>query len=158
TLVKLNASDKESGVNRFTYNIDKSGSMDYSSPFSLTEPGYHEIKCTAFDNVDNLNFMSFKLGLDSKAPKIYTNFSVEPFKELPVGNVPVYPASVKLYLAATDNLTGGVSIKYSVNEGKPTDYTKPVENFKPGNSYTLTITASDELGNSATETTVFRVE
>lgn len=158
TLVKLNAADKESGANRILYTIDKSGGMDYTGPFSLTEPGFHEIRCTAYDNVDNLNFLSFKLGLDSEAPKIYHHFSVEPFKELPVGNVPVYPASVKLYLAATDNLTGGVSVKYSVNEGKLTDYTQPIENFKPGNNYTLSITATDELGNSSTQTINFRVE
>lgn len=158
TLIKLNATDKESGANRISYTIDKSGGMDYTGPFNLTEPGFHEIQCTAYDNVDNLNFLSFKLGLDSEAPKIYPHFSATPFKKIPEGDVEVYPANVKLYMAATDNLTGGVSIKYSINKGKPIDYTKPVENFKPGINYTLTITATDELGNSSTQTITFKVE
>ncbi|MGD9978859.1 MAG: hypothetical protein AB7S54_13110 [Bacteroidales bacterium] len=159
TKIQVNATDKEAGVNRIVYSIDKQGENEYTEPFTIKEEKYHLVKCTAFDNVDNLNFLSFELGVDNIAPEIFYHFSVKPISQTTENgeNVSVFPPDVKIFLAATDNLCGNITLNFSMDKGKQATYRNPIENIKPG-IHTLTVNAVDWLDNSSVVNFRFKVE
>jgi len=160
TKIQIIANDKEAGVNRITYNINKSAETDYLSPFSIEQSGYFLIKCTGFDNVDNINFLSFELGVDNIAPEIFYHFSVKPYKQITENNetINVYSPDVKIYLATADNLSGDISINYSFDQGKPTLYKNPIENLTPGKIHKVTIRVTDKLVNISEQCLKFKIE
>lgn len=160
TKIQINANDNEAGVSKVIYSVNKSADVEYSSPFCIKDDGYFLIKCTAFDNVDNLNFLSFELGVDSIAPEIFYHFSVKPHKQLMENNeaIPVFSSDVKIFLATTDNLSGDISISYSINQEKPILYKNPIEKLPAGKIYLLKIAATDKLGNSSAQSLIFKIE
>ncbi|HPV55693.1 MAG TPA: hypothetical protein PKW61_01085, partial [Tenuifilaceae bacterium] len=160
TKIHINAKDNEAGVSRVVYNINKSAETEYSAPFTIEQSGHFLIKCTGFDNVDNLNFLSFEVGVDNVAPEIFYHFSVKPHKQVTENNenIDVYSSDVKIFLAATDNLSGEVTINYNIDDGKPIAYRNPIEKLTSGKTYTLNISVVDKLGNKKEEGIKFKVE
>ncbi|QKG79338.1 OmpL47-type beta-barrel domain-containing protein [Tenuifilum thalassicum] len=155
TLVKINAVDREAGVNRIEYTLNQSEVRTYFEPFTITESGFYNADVSAFDNVENINMASFSFAVDNNPPSIFYNFS-----SLPIGakdNLPVYQKGIVLYLAATDNLTVRNSIKYKLNNGKFLNYTSPISRFVSGINE-LVISTTDGLGNNSTQTIRFYVE
>jgi hypothetical protein len=61
-----------------------------------------------------------------------------------------------LYIAATDNASGGEYIEYRIN-GKPAQTVLPVKGFLPGN-YEIEISAQDVLKNKAMDVIRFSIE
>jgi hypothetical protein len=160
TKIHINAKDNEAGVNRVVYSINKSTETDYSAPFTITQNGHFLVKCTGFDNVDNLNFLSFEVGVDNVAPELFYHFSVKPHKKATETNetLDIYSSDVKIFLAATDNLSGEVSINYTIDQGNPIVYRNPIEKLTSGKTYTLNISVVDKLGNKTEESIKFKVE
>ncbi len=160
TKIHINAKDNEAGVSRVVYSINKSAETDYSAPFSIEQNGYFIVKCTGFDNVDNLNFLSFEVGVDNVAPEVFYHFSVKPYKQVTENNetIDVYSSDVKIFLAATDNLSGEVSINYITDQGKLTEYRNPIEKLISGKNYTITISVVDRLGNKTEKSIKFKIE
>lgn len=157
TKIQIQASDREAGVNRIIIRINNSDETTYTQPFAIENGGFYDLKCTAFDHVENLNFLNFKLGVDSSAPELFTHFSVKSHSSIEVDGetIPIYYSDVKLFLAATDNLSGNVSISYSINGNKPLIYSGQVQVFTPEKLNTISITATDKLGNSTSQTLKF---
>lgn len=160
TKIHINAKDNEAGVSRVVYSINKSAETDYSTPFTIDQNGHFLIKCTGFDNVDNLNFLSFEVGVDNVAPEIFHHFSVKPHKQVTENNesIDVFSSDVKIFLAATDNLSGEVTINYSIDQSKPIAYRNPIEKLTTGKTYTLIISVVDKLGNKTEKSIRFKAE
>ncbi len=160
TKIHINAKDGEAGVNRIVYSINKSAETSYSAPFTIEQNGHFLIKCTGFDNVDNLNFLSFEVGVDNVAPEIFWHFSVKPHKQITENNetVDVYSSDVKIFLAATDNLSGAITINYTIDQGKPIAYRNPIEKLTSGKTHTINISVIDKLGNKTEESIKFKIE
>ena len=160
TKVNLMAKDRGAGLNRIEYKIDDATQQAFSEPFSVNASGFHSIKVTAWDNVENLNLHSFEFGVDAAQPEIFTNFSVKPFKyEMVSGEtIPVYSNDVLIFIAATDDISGVEKITFSVNEGKEKPYVQPLKGFKAGENQTVFVKVTDKLGNENTQTISFRVE
>jgi len=160
TKIHINAKDNEAGVSRVVYSINKSAETDYSTPFTIEQNGHFLLKCTGFDNVDNLNFLSFEVGVDNVAPEIFCHFSVKPYKQVIENNetIDVYSSDTKIFLAATDNLSGEVTINYIIDQGKPIAYRNPIEKLTSGKTYKLNISVVDKLGNKTEESIKFKVE
>lgn len=149
--IKLHAEDRESGVNRIVYRVDQNKEQVYDKPFSMNQPGYHQISYTAYDNVENANNDSFNFFVDLKGPHINHNFSMRPRRRV-LENGKEYKAfhsHVKLYLSATDEKTGTEQIFYTANEQKEQVYSNPVNGFETGKINNIAIRAVDILGNES---------
>ena len=159
TKIQIRATDKEAGVSHIIYRINNEAEATYTNPFCIDKAGLSNVKCTAFDNVENINFLNFELCVDCTAPEIFSNFSVKPHCSTMVDGkaIPTYSNHVMLFLAATDNVCGEVYISYTINGSSPISYTKPIREFKPNSLNAVTIYVKDKLGNSRTETLNFWV-
>ena len=62
-----------------------------------------------------------------------------------------------LYIAATDNASGGEKIEYKINGKSVPAGLIPIKGLAPGN-YEIEVTANDVLKNSSKETIKFAVE
>ena len=160
TKIAITAKDIGAGVSKTTYKVKGGEEKVYTEPFSFDKLGFQEVICSAFDNVDNVNFISFGVGVDNQAPSIYYRFSVEPsgWKNENGEKIPIYSKGLKIYLAATDNLSGIGGLNYSLNSSRETVYSSPIERFKSGETYNLLIKTSDVLGNASEKSIKFRVE
>lgn len=160
TKIIISSKDIGAGVNKMTYKMKGGEEQVYTAPFVVESEGYHEFGCTAYDNVDNVNLISFGFGVDSKAPSIFYHFSIDPIKWV-IDNgekIPVYTKGVKLYLAATDNLSGIDKLTYANDQEKETLYKTPIESLKSGKTYSMQIKAIDLLGNQSEVVVKFRIE
>ncbi|HPD94908.1 MAG TPA: hypothetical protein PLA24_03350 [Tenuifilaceae bacterium] len=159
TKIQLTAFDKEAGLNHIDYSINQNEEKEYIEPFAITDNGFYSFNCTAYDNVENVNFLKFDIAVDNIPPEIYIHFSTQPFKyAVQEGeSIPVFPSNVRIFLAATDNLSANITLVYSINNGKKQTYVKPISNLKAG-LYTVTITATDGLKNIAETSKKFIIE
>jgi len=160
TKIAISTNDRGAGVNRVSYKIKGGDEKNYSEPFTNDEMGFHDVVCTAYDNVDNLNLISFSFGVDNQAPSIFNHFSIEPASWLSDNGekIPVFSKGLKLYLAATDNISGVDKLSYSLNGSREILYNSPLISFKPDTTYTLLIKSTDVLGNSSEKVVKFKVE
>ncbi len=159
TKIELIATDKEAGVNRIEYSLNRSENRQYLEPFVITENDFYTMEFTGYDNVDNLNAKAFSFAVDNQAPEIYWHFSVKPIERIKNDNeeIAVYPTNTMIYLGASDNITAKLSITYSINGSKFQEYSTPISNLKFGLNE-LIITASDELNNTTSITVKFFIK
>lgn len=160
TKISITSNDIGAGVNKVNYRLKGGEEKLYSEPFSVDSQGKHEIVCTAYDNVDNVNLISFNFNVDNQAPSIYYHFSAEPTGWLSDNGekIPIFLKGVKLYLAATDNISGVEKLSYTLNDANEVQYNSPIEWLKPNTTYTLLIKSIDALGNASDKAIKFRVE
>ena len=156
TKMVLSATDPESGLQYISYRVDSKGEeVRYDAPFSVSGKGFHRVDFFGYDNVNNRNVEDFLIMVDDEGPQIQTTFSVAPVGEK--DGVPVYPSYVTLFISSTDQQSGYNEIRYSL-DGGATDkvYGQPVSGFKKDTVITMTITATDKLGNPTTQSVTFR--
>lgn len=160
TKISIYTHDIGAGVSKVIYRIKGDEEKLYTEPFSVNKEGKHQVVCTAYDNVDNVNLTSFNFGVDNQAPAIYSHFSVEPSGWYSDNGEesPIYSKGLKVYLAATDNISGVDKLTYKLNDSREVQYGSPIEWFQPNITYTLLIKSSDVLGNTSEKTIKFRVE
>ena len=160
TKISISTNDRGAGVNRVTYKLKGGEEKIYSEPFTVDILGFHDVVCTAYDNVDNLNLISFGFGVDNQAPSIYYHFSIEPsgWVNDRGEKIPIFSKGLKLYLAATDNISGVEKLSYNINNTGDIQYGSPIEWFKPKTNYFLLIKSMDALGNASEKTVKFRIE
>jgi hypothetical protein len=160
TKISILANDIGAGVNRISYKIKGGEEKPYTEPFMYSIPGIHNVVCTAYDNVDNVNLISFNFGIDNQAPVIFYHFSIEPSGWLNVNGeqIPIFSKGLKLYLAATDNKSGVDWLGYCLNGAREVQFNSPIERFKVNTTYSILIKATDVLRNTSENTIKFRVE
>lgn len=159
TRLSISAADNGSGVQNTSYKIDGNSSALYSSPINIENDGFHSIEFSSTDNVNNAEgFQSKSFFVDNIAPEIHCNFSVKAIGEKTIRGekYTIYPSNAMLYVAATDNASGGEHIEYKIN-GKQTQTIIPVKGFVPGN-YDIEIMAFDVLKNKSTQVLRFSIE
>jgi hypothetical protein len=155
TIITLNATDPESGLQYISYSIDgQAGEQKYETPFSIIQSGTHNIEYFGYDNVNNRNVGKFVLVVDGTPPTPAGQFSIAALGEQ--GGVPVFPSYVTLYLSATDTQTGNEKLAYQINGGPETPYLKPIDGWKKDTEYQVTIIAADKLGNEQRAIVKFR--
>jgi hypothetical protein len=160
TKININAADKGSGLNRIEYRLSDGLPQEYSASFNIAKEGYHNVNCSAWDNVENLNIASFSFGVDTKAPQLFYHFSVKPHKKhiADGAELNVFSPNMQLFVAATDDKVGVDRITVTVNEGRERSYSQPLSGFKPNQLNTVTLKAMDRLGNESSQTITFWVE
>lgn len=151
TKISFITSDNLSGVKSVQYQLDGAGEIEDRKPFSIRQPGMHEVSYDAIDNVNNRSInKTMSVFVDEQAPEIFNHFSVaqnEPGKE-------IYPLRAKLYLAATDKQSGIRSISYQINGKKWEKYYSAIKFINAGR-YTVKIKAVDNVGNISIQTDKF---
>ena len=151
-------SDKESGLQYLSYSIDgELKENNYTTPFTIKEDGKHEIEYYGYDNVNNRNKKDELFIVDANPPEIFINFSVPSFAKSADGD-PIFPAYVKLYIGATDKVTGNEQLLISINNSAFKPYTGEIENFKKGQKNEVQIRAVDKVENSRTNVISFYIE
>ncbi|WP_291862187.1 hypothetical protein [Marinilabilia sp.] len=158
TRIQLDATDKESGVQKVTYSLNDVD-HEYLEPFVAGKTGVNLLEWMATDNVNNRDELhSLVFVVDEEGPSIHHHFSVEPIGEKIVREEKyiIYPSNTKIYIGATDDVAGEESLKYSVNGDKMAE-TIPVSGLLPGN-YSIDIEATDALKNKTTKTIRFSIE
>ncbi|RPH31505.1 MAG: cadherin repeat domain-containing protein [Bacteroidales bacterium] len=160
TKISITTNDIGAGVSKVNYRLKGGDEKLYTEPFTLETGGKHEMVCTAYDNVDNVNLLSFNFCIDNQPPSIYHHFSIEPSGWLNENDakIPIFSKGIKLYLAATDNVSGVEKLGYILNGAREIKYGSPIEGFKTLTTYTLLIKTIDFLGNASEKTITFRVE
>jgi hypothetical protein len=159
TKIGFNSYDALAGFKQLDYSLDAANAV-YSAPFGVDKEGYHSIGFYSIDNVSNKEASNKAFFyVDNTAPEIYYHFSVKPIGEKTVRGekYEIYPSNIMLYIAVTDNASGGERVEYRIN-GKKDIYTAiPVKGFYPGN-FDIEITAYDVLKNKTTKTIHFAIE
>jgi hypothetical protein len=160
TQFSIQVTEAGSGIQSVNYAFDNGQTAKYASPFTATAEGFHALQYNAVDQVNNSEAMKEKtFFVDNTAPVIHFNFSVKAIGEKQVRDEKyvIYPSNVMLYIAATDNASGGEKIEYTINGKRVPVSTIPVKGLAPGN-YEIEVTASDVLKNTSKETIKFSVE
>lgn len=158
TLAKISTIDKESGVKKVIFKLNGKESL-YGEPFNDWKHGLNRLEWSSVDQVNNAEEpQEMVFVMDDEPPVIYFHFSVEPIGEKVVRGekFTIYPSNTKLYLGATDNITGEETLQYSINGGIPSNKL-PVEGLIPAN-YEVVIEAVDALQNKAVKTIKFAIE
>ena len=159
TKIILAANESGSGLQSLQYSIDGNSKSVYTIPFSIDKEGFHNFEYLSTDNVNNEETLKRRsFFVDNKPPQIHYHFSVKAIGEKTVRDekYTIYPSNTMLYIAATDNATGGEHIEYKIN-GKQSLNNIPVKGLIPGN-YEIEITAFDMVHNKSTETLQFAIE
>jgi len=159
TKIALDAKDAESGVKNIQFRLNDQEEKTFNQAFAPEKKGKNLIEWTATDNVNNTAETRKKIFVvDNEAPGIHYHFSVEPIGEKVVRDEKyvIYPSNTKLYIGATDDVTGEESLQYTINDSK-TAKTIPVSGFEPGN-YEIAIEAKDALQNKTQKTIRFAIE
>lgn len=168
TEVTLSRDDAHSGVAQTSYTLNGENRKVYTAPFTISPEGFYTISFRSTDRVNNQEMdKQSKVFVDNTAPKISSQFSIEPIgKRSEDGkSLPVYPNYVRLYMGATDVNCGTEDITYSMNGGPFRAYSSPrtldvseIDNFQEERSYQVTIRATDKLGNTREKTLKFFIQ
>ncbi len=159
THIAISTSETGSGIQAIEYSLDGGNKTVYTSAFKVEKDGYHTLEYHAKDNVNNVEeIKKCSFFIDNIAPKIYYHFSVKAIGEKTVRdeNYVIYPSNAMLYIAATDNASGGEKIEYRIN-GKEVQTVTPVKGFAAGN-YEIEIFAYDVLKNRSSQVIRFAIE
>lgn len=160
TQFAIQSIDLASGILQVLYTVNDQQDIKYSGAFVLPQDGYQILKYRGMDRVNNEEIVKVKaFYIDNTAPVIHFNFSVKAIGEKMVREekFTIYPSNVMLYVAATDNASGGEKIEYKIN-GKPVPLSVlPIKGFLPGN-YEIEVTAWDVLKNVTRENIKFAIE
>lgn len=158
TSISLAISDKEAGARKITYALDGSEPRDYTEPFHITSAGFHTLKVTGYDHVNNTTVKTLQFVVDNQGPRIYTHFSIVPLhREETETDTLSYPLYTQLYLSATDRSSGVKDLFYRINGSRKKPYMAPIDAFFRKGLYELEIITSDYLGNQHTETLPVRI-
>lgn len=157
SFIRLFGEDQQSGIQYISYSIDGTlAETKYDKPFQLsTNSGSHKIEMFGYDNVNNRNLSQLTVLFDGDAPKILPNFSVGSVGQM--NDLPIYPAHMTLFLAATDEMVGNDKIYYQINSNPEQIYINPISQWQKGNLYKIKIRAIDKVGNEASSELSFRI-
>jgi hypothetical protein len=162
TPVSLTARDRESGVKSTSYGIDAAASKAYSQ-FTVPGEGEHTLHFTSTDNVNNVEQeKTSQVFVDNTPPDLFVNFSIDPIGQKDGLNV--YPNYVRMFVGATDEVTGTERVYYSIDDAPFALYSSPktldvseVTRFQTSKKYVVRVKSEDKLGNSSEETFEFYV-
>lgn len=159
TKISLSSNDKASGVSEVYFTYSNREKELYTKAFTLEGDGIINISYWGLDNVGNKeNENNLEVFVDNNPPEIYHHFSSNSIGSKNIRNeeYTIFPADVKLYVAATDKESGGEKVTYKINGG-PVKTINPILGLTPSN-YEVEIIAYDVLGNSTMTTIRFAVE
>jgi hypothetical protein len=159
TSFSLKASDSDAGIQSIHFRINDADKKTYTTPFQLDKKGVNIIYYGAIDNVNNTEKeKNLEVYVDTEPPDIHYHFSVQSIGSKTVRDeqYTIYPTNAMLYIAATDNRSGGEKIEYRLNGGS-LKTENPITSLPPDN-YLVEVSVYDVLGNKNTTEIKFAIE
>ncbi len=156
TMISFFASVAHSGVKKTAYKIDGGAEVVYKTPVNITKEGKHKISYWSVDNVDNAEKpLSITLLVDNTPPSVKIRFS-SPGVDKTIGgkSMKSYPIKSRMYIDATDEISGVESVRFSVNdEDKILNYSQVPdyhmkEIFSIEKVYKIKVYVTDKLKNT----------
>lgn len=142
----FSATDAMSGLDTITANVDGT-TVSSGDPVSGLGNGTHTLTVTAKDKLGNESTKSVNFNVDKDAPVI----------AISAPDAKVYPGSkITPAFSATDSLSGVASVTATV-DGNAVTSGSEVSGLASG-LHTLVVTATDNVGNTATQSVVFTTD
>ena len=117
--VSLSASDPESGVNVTMYRVDGGPTMVYSSPFTISGEGQHQVLYWSNDKLSHTEAQqTATIKIDSTVPTAQNSVSGT------AGGNGYFKSAVQFTITASDNLSGVANRYYRIN-GVTQTYSSP---------------------------------
>jgi len=140
--VTLNASDNLSGVAGIFYRIDGGSTQTYTSAFSISSDGVHNLEFWSVDVAGNTETQQSRIvKIDSTAPVTQASVSGT------AGTNNWYRSSVQVSLSASDNVSGVQNTSYRVDGGAIQTYSGPFVLSTMG-QHTVNYWSVDNLNNT----------
>jgi len=156
SILNLSGEDPESGLDHLSYILNNGvGEVIYDGDFTLegqATEGYNTLNYFGYDNVNNRNVSEFSFYYDGTVPEIGYQFSIG--EESTEGGKKVYPVGARIFLYSTDKTSGVSLLEYDLDGGGMRAYRGAVSGLSAGD-HTITIKATDLLGNTSSETVSF---
>jgi hypothetical protein len=149
--VTASAGDATSGVAGLSYSLDGGAATAYTGPFAVSGDGTHTVVVTATDNAGNSTAQRLTFKLDTTAPSVSATYSGTQ------GSNGWYTSAGSLTLGASDTTSGVAGLTYSLDGGAAQSYTAPFAVSGDG-THTVVVTATDNAGNSATQTFTLKID
>lgn len=143
SIIELNATDEEAGVDKIYYSINGTSFAPYNSPINLTDDGEYEIKVYSTDKLGNSEpVVSRKIIVDATPPLTEIAFMGDKYED-------IFSGRAALTLTASDRF-GVAGTKVMIDSsGKWTDYNQPLQTAGLAEGYhTLTWYSTDRAGNN----------
>ncbi len=146
TVLKINATDNKSGLEKIEYSLSYGKFSNYQEPFSLSSPsGKISVGIRAIDKKGNVCPVKyFNTILDITAPQSKYTISGPVFKNY---STIFINSQSKIAIDALDNLSGVKEIYYSISNSNSTKYSEPFSIHEDGR-YLIKFKAVDNVNNS----------
>ena len=151
TLIKLDAKDNESGIQKIEYQLDSSDIALFQKSFNIVKEGSHKITIFGYDNTDNMTRQEFSVVVDTTGPQIFERYSV-----VPINNE--YPQYMVIFLSATDYSSGYQSLSYQLNNLPWQLYSREIGGFANSSTNVIIVKAIDKLGNITKRRIEFKIK
>ena len=160
--VTLNATDNTSGVDSTEYNLDGTGWIEYTTPFTVSEDGEHNVQYRSVDkagNIESTNSASFKI--DQTDPTVtinkpqpgYLYIFNRPIIPL-LGDITIIIGQITVEVDTSDETSGIDKVEFYIDdELKNADDEGPYE-WTWGHAFwqhALKVIAYDNAGNTASD-------
>jgi outer membrane protein assembly factor BamB len=151
--VSLNASDSQVGVGFTMYRVDGGPTMVYSSPFTVSGDGLHQVIYYSNDKLSNTETQqTATIKIDSTVPTAQNSISGA------AGGNGFFKGAVLFSMTASDNLSGVANNYYRIDGGATLNYSSPVSISSDGN-HAVDYWSVDAAGNvSAVGTVPFKID
>lgn len=158
TAIQLKAVDKVSGLKKIGYKLNEGAGIDYLDVFNVDKEGIYKVDFFATDNIYNRNSSEFYFAVDNSGPIVHSFFSSGAIGQYEENEekIKVYAKGVKLYLAASDEITETEDIFFKINGEETSRYETPIT-FNRAGINVITVNAKDKLGNNSLEQLTMKV-
>ncbi|MCH8568932.1 MAG: hypothetical protein LAT67_11735 [Balneolales bacterium] len=154
----LQATDNAAGVSITQVEINNLRPQRYTQPLRIPQSGAYRIEYYSTDGVGNREEKrSFEILADLTPPEVSLLLSPLPVRTSS-GGIEVIQPQTFIVLNAVDQMTDVQTLTYRIDDGEEQTYFTPLRGFRAGETFTLTVTATDLVGNSRTIERRFLVE
>jgi outer membrane protein assembly factor BamB len=151
--VSLTGSDSQSGIGNTFYTVDGGSTQTYSSTFSVSSDGTHQVSFWSVDSLGNSEtHQNATVKIDQVAPTTQNSLSG------PAGGNGFYKGAVQVSLTASDSLSGVANRYFRIDNGATQTYTAAFNVSGDGN-HTVDYWSVDVAGNiGGVSTVAFKID
>ncbi|MGB0522583.1 MAG: OmpL47-type beta-barrel domain-containing protein [Flammeovirgaceae bacterium] len=150
TKIKTSITDSQSGLQQSTYQIDEGLPFPYNGVLRVRDAGFHQIRFTAKDWVNNSAQHELSVFVDRLPPNITPTVTGDSLglREINSERYKIYSGNCSVSMEAQDQASGVDELYYVINGSLKRNYSTAIHNFKKKTPIILELFAVDQLGNT----------